>query len=88
MNKESLKKILLARIERLIQDLNKAINSNSFDEITYREGQLNECLDIYQRILYFEIPDSMWGSIIRVWHLVEERAKEEKQKGKSETTQP
>lgn len=78
MNEESLKKILLARIKRLIQDLNKAIDSNSFDEITYREGQLNECLDIYQRILYFEIPDSMWGSIIRVWHLVEKRAKEEK----------
>lgn len=78
MNKESLQKVLLLEIKNLIQDLEKAMKALPFDEITYLEGKLNECLDIYQKVFFFEIPNDIWVSVIQVWNLV--TAREEKER--------
>lgn len=53
MNKESLQKVLLLEIKNLVQDLEKAVKALPFDEVTYLEGKLNECLEIYQRVFFF-----------------------------------
>lgn len=77
MNKESLQKVLLLEIKKLVQDLEKAIEALPFDEVTYLEGKLNECLEIYQKVFFFEVPNDVWTSVIRVWNLV--NAREEKE---------
>lgn len=78
MNKESLQKVLLLEIKNLVQDLEKAMEVLPFDEIAYLEGKLNECLDIYQKVFFFEAPNDVWASIIRVWNLI--AAREEKER--------
>lgn len=78
MNKESLQKVLLLEIKNLVQDLEKAVKALSFDEVTYLEGKLNECLDIYQKVFFFEVPNDVWVSVIQVWNLV--TAREEKER--------
>lgn len=78
MNKESLQKVLLLEIKKLVQELEKAIETLPFDEVTYLEGKLNECLEIYQRVFFFEAPNEVWASVIRVWHLI--AAREEKER--------
>lgn len=78
MNKESLQKVLLLEIKNLVQDLEKAVKALPFDEITYLEGKLNECLEIYQRVFFFEAPNDVWASVIRVWNLI--AAREEKER--------
>lgn len=42
MNKESLQKVLLLEIKKLVQDLEKAVKALPFDEVTYLEGKLND----------------------------------------------
>ena len=61
MNKESLQKVLLLEIKNLVQDLEKAVKALPFDEVTYLEGKLNECLEIYQKVFFFEAPNDVWG---------------------------
>lgn len=77
MNKESLQKVLLLEIKNLVQDLEKAIEALPFDEVTYLEGKLNECLEIYQKVFFFEVPNDVWASVIRVWNLVNTREEKE-----------
>ena len=78
MNKESLQKVLLLEIKKLVQKLEKAIETLPFDEVTYLEGKLNECLEIYQRVFFFDVPNDVWASVIRVWHLVTTREEKER----------
>ena len=78
MNKESLQKVLLLEIKNLVQDLEKAMEALPFDEVTYLEGKLNECLEIYQKVFFFEVPNDVWASVIRVWHLVTTREEKER----------
>lgn len=78
MNKESLQKILLLEIKNLVQSLEEAMKVLPFDEITYLEGKLNECLDIYQKVFFFEVPNDVWVNVIQVWNLV--TAREEKER--------
>lgn len=78
MNKESLQRLLLLEIKKLVQDLEKAIEALPFDEVTYLEGKLNECLEIYQKVFFFEVPNDVWASVIRVWNLVTTREEKER----------
>lgn len=78
MNKESLQKILLLEIKNLVQDLEKAMKVLPLNEITYLEGKLNECLEIYQKVFFFEVPNDIWVRVIQVWNLV--TAREEKER--------
>lgn len=78
MNKESLQRVLLLEIRSLVQSLEKAMEVLPFDEITYLEGRLNECLDIYQKVFFFEVPNDVWVSVVQVWNLV--TAREEKER--------
>lgn len=82
MNKESLQKVLLLEIKKLVQELEKAIETLPFDEVTYLEGKFNECLEIYQRVFFFEVPNDVWASVIRVWHLVTTREEKERSSDK------
>lgn len=77
MNKESLQRVLLLEIKKLVRDLEKAIEALPFDEVTYLEGKLNECLEIYQKVFFFEVPNDVWTSVIRVWNLVTTREEKE-----------
>ena len=78
MNKESLQKVLLLEIKKLVQKLEKAIETLPFDEVTYLEGKLNESLEIYQKVFFFEVPNDVWASVSRVWHLVTTREEKER----------
>lgn len=78
MNKESLQKVLLLDIKELVQKLEKATETLPFDEVTYLEGKLNECLEIYKKAFFSEVPNDIWASVIRVWYLVTTREEKER----------